>query len=322
MRSNAFLRAPSFALLLGGALARSAAASDVSDELTAGALSSSSARGSAPFLSDRIGGAVDVGDPLSVSADATFTRYFRSKGASAENILQLAAATDFSPSDHLSFGADIRGSPPSSTSITDATTGARQTSRSSLVGGGLSAEYDTAGDGNAESIADGYAGLTSFWTTQRARAGRGMPSMAAGSPAALLQWRLSLGFTEVLWRDTEVGLTGTYFAYSEDPTDTGYYGPSVLGRGGVSEGVPLEPLRWALRPSVRQRFGPVRLGATVQYGRYVENVGFSVMFAVKATFRVSDALRLWAQVGFQRDGDDSGESLSVPWGSVGARVML
>jgi hypothetical protein len=28
------------------------------------------------------------------------------------------------------------------------------------------------------------------------------------------------------------------------------------------------------------------------------------------------------QAGFQRDGDSTGESLSIPWGSFGARVML
>ncbi|HEX4336777.1 MAG TPA: hypothetical protein VH062_12745 [Polyangiaceae bacterium] len=322
MRSHAPGLVPALAWLLASAMPRTAFATDVSDELSAGALSSSSARGSSPFVSDKVGGAIDASDKLDVSADATFTRYFKSKGASAENILQLAAATDFSPNEHLSFGADVRGSPPSSASVAGATTGTRDTYRSSLIGGGLSAEYDTAGDGDAESIADGYVGLTSFHTTQRSRAAKRTPSVLVATPSSLLQWRASLGFTEILWRNTEAGLTGTYYLYSADPVDTGYYGPSVLGRGGVSEGVPLEPLRWALRPTVRQRIGPVRLTAYVQYGRYVDNAGYSVLTAVKATLKVSDPVRLWAQFGFQRDGDSTGESLSVPWGSVGVRVML
>ncbi len=322
MRSHAPGLVPALAWLLVSGFSRPSLASDVSDELSAGALSSSSARGSSPFLSDRLGGAVDATDALTVSADATFTRYFKSKGASAEGIWQLAAATDYSPNDHLSFGADVRGSPSSTASVAGATAGAKEAYRSSLIGGGLSAEYDTAGDGNAESIADGYFGLTAFRTTQRSRAAKGAPMVLVTTPSSLLQWRASLGFTEVLWQNTEACLTGTYYLYSADPVDTGYYGPSVLGRGGVSEGVPLEPLRWALRPGIRQRLGPVRLGAYVQYGRYVGDAGYSLMTAVKATLKASEAVRLWAQVGFQRDGDATGESLSVPWGSFGVRVML
>src|SRR5450432_1958944 len=121
MRSHAPGLVPALALLLACAASRTALATDASDELSAGALSSGTARGSSPFLSDRIGGAVDATDALAVSADATFTRYFKSKGASAENILQLAAATDFSPNEHLSFGADVRGSPPSTASVAGAT---------------------------------------------------------------------------------------------------------------------------------------------------------------------------------------------------------
>jgi hypothetical protein len=320
MRSNAIGHAVVTALLLGS-LARAALATDVSDELSAGALSSSSARGSSPFVSDRLGGALDATDSLALSVDATFTRYFKAKGASAESIFQLDAAADYSPDDHWSFGADVRGSPPSTVTAPDAT-GAEYRYRSSLVGGGLSAEYDTAGEGDFETIGDAYLGLTSFRTTQRAKATRASPTPPAATPSSLLQWRLSLGVTEVLWQDTEAGLTGTYYAYSDDPVDTGYNGPSVLGRGGVGDGVPLEPLRWALRPSVRQRIGPVKLSAYVQYGRYVEDAGFSVMTALKAQWKVTEAFRIWGQFGFQRDGDRAGESLSIPWGSVGARVML
>src|SRR5215475_6372244 len=119
MRSSARWLASGFALLLASAAPRVALATDVSDELTAGALGASGLRGAAPFVSDRLGGAFDVNDALSFSADATFTRYFHSKDAYGENILQLAAASDYSPDDHWSFGADIRGSPPSTAKVDD-----------------------------------------------------------------------------------------------------------------------------------------------------------------------------------------------------------
>jgi len=74
MRSSARWLASGFALLLASAAPRVALATDVSDELSAGAVGSSGLRGAAPFVSDRLGGAFDVNDALSFSADATFTR--------------------------------------------------------------------------------------------------------------------------------------------------------------------------------------------------------------------------------------------------------
>ena len=95
----------------------------------------------------------------------------------------------------------------------------------------------------------------------------------------------------------------------------------MFGRGGVSEGAPLEPLRWSLRPGLRQRFGMLRLGAYVQYGRFVDDAGFSFVTALKAQVKVSNPVRLWAQIGYQRDAG-AGESLTIPWGSLGVRVVL
>jgi hypothetical protein len=304
------------ALLFAFPPARTALATDVSNEFSAGAISSSTSRGSSPFISDRLGASVDASEALSFSGDLTYTRYFHSHGAAAENIFQLVAASDYMPDDHLSFGIDLRGSPTSTASSTDPTTGARYSYKSASLGGGISAEYDTAGDSNVETIADTYLGLTGYRTTQGPKG-----TKEARSASSLLQWRASLGVTEQLWRDTEVGLTGTYYLYSEDPANRGYDGPSIWGREGVSEGVPLEPLRWAIRPSVRQRFGPVKVGAYFHYGRYVDDGGYMIVAALKGALKVSDAFRLWVQVGLQRD-NAYGEVLSIPWGSVGARVML
>src|SRR5215471_1844950 len=149
------------ALLFASLHARPALASDVSNELSAGALSSSTSRGSAPFLSDRLGGSVDTSEALSFSGDLTYTRYFHSPGAPGENIFQLAAAGDYTPDDHLSFGADLRGSPTST---------------------------------------DAYLGLTGYRTTQKAHS-KQAPSMLIGTPSSLLQYRASVGVTEQLWQD-------------------------------------------------------------------------------------------------------------------------
>src|SRR5215831_5777515 len=109
-----------------------ARANDVSDELTVGDLSSSTFRTSSPFLSDRLGASVDPTEKLSLSADGTFTRYFKENRVPAENILQFSLAGDYEPDDHWSFGLEGRGSPPS-TSVSPTPAGPVRT-RTSLLG--------------------------------------------------------------------------------------------------------------------------------------------------------------------------------------------
>jgi len=293
---------------------RAARADDVLDELTLGALSSNRAPAAAPFASDRVGGSVDANDELTLSLDGTFTHYFKANHAPGENIFLIDAAGDYAPNDHFAFGLDARASPPSTT-VTHTPTDTVK-SRTSLLGAGVSAEYDTAGDGPVETIADTALDLTSFSTTQRSR------KVGKATPSSLQQYRVSGGVTEVLWADSEVELSGAWYGYSTDPVGTGYFGTSVFGRGSLSDGLPLEPIRWSVRPTLRQRFGPVRLSAFFQYGRYVGDTGLSLIAGLKAQLKVSDAVKVWASVDFQRDEDPSGETLSIPWGSLGVRVNL
>ena len=312
-------------VLLFGASAR---AHDVSDELTVGALASNQSRGSEPYLSDRLGVAGDASDTVTLSVDGTFTRYFKEKKLPAENIYQLAAAVDWEASEHVALGLDGRVSPPS-TAVTRATSGAGAStadvlvrSRTSLLAAEASAEYDTAGDGPTESILDGALSLASYSTTQTARRAAAPAIRTKATPSALAQWRASVGFTEVLHDDTEAELSGSYYLYSTDPTGTGYFGASVFGRESVSDGLPLEPLRFAVRPAVRQRFGVVKLSAFFQYGRYVDSEGWNALAGVKSQVKVGADWKLWLAVNVQRDALASSEILWIPWGSVGARLAF
>jgi hypothetical protein len=295
-------------------VATTARAADVSDELTVGALSSGTQPASSPYVSDRLGGALDASERVALSLDGTYTRYLKANHVPAENIFQIAAAADYTPSDHWAFGVDLRASPPS-TAVTSTPAGTVR-SRTSLVAAGLSAEYDTAGDGPSETIAESYVGLTSYSTTQRARLG------TKATPPSLTQFRLSPTLTEILWQDTEGELSVSYYAYSTDPQGTGYFGASVFGHGSISEGLPLEPLRWSARPTVRRRLGPMKLSAFFQYGRYVGDGGFSAITGLRAQAKVSDEWKLWASFSFQRDVESTGEVLSIPWGAIGARVSF
>jgi len=90
----------------------------------------------------------------------------------------------------------------------------------------------------------------------------------------------------------------------------------------VSEGVPLEPLRWSLRPNVRQRFGTVRVGAYFQYGRYVDSTGWNAIVGLKGQIKISSEWRIWASANLQRDAESTGERLLIPWASIGARVIF
>src|SRR5215831_7407683 len=99
-------RASLLSALFVAGLPRDVRADDVSDELTAGILRSTTQRTSSPYLSNRLGGSIDASDKLSLSLDARVTRYFKTSRQPGENIYEIVAAGDYAPNDHWSFGLD------------------------------------------------------------------------------------------------------------------------------------------------------------------------------------------------------------------------
>jgi hypothetical protein len=304
-----------------------AAEGNAADELTVGSLGATSAAPAAPYFSNRLSGSVDASETVSFRIDTILTHYSRTPDRSADNIFQLVLGGTWEPDDHLSIDVDGNISPPSTTTqLTPATAGTpegRYKERTSSGGAVISGAYDTAGESDLESAIDLTAGVTSYSTTQRQRTGVvGARVSGPSASAALVQWRGAVGVTETLFRNSDVGLVGTYYLYSADPTDTGYYGAQVFGRGAIMDGIPLEPLRYSVRPIFVQRFGDLQLRASFQYGEHVDGAGYGMFGGLKGQYRFSHAVKVWIAGYHGREIDGSGSGENIDWGSVGAMLYF
>lgn len=330
-RGSDALRAAAILLLVTGDLR--AAGGNVSDELTVGSLGATPGAPAAPYYSNRLNGSVDVNDALSLHLDTTFTRYSRTSDSSADDIFQLLLGGTWEPSEHVAIDVDGSVSPSSTMTTLEpatpampaspATLAGRERVRTSAVGALITAEYDTAGDGDLESAIDVTGGVASYSTTQATRSGPLRRRVLGPSETgALVQWRAAVGVTETLFRNTDAGVVGTYYVYNSDPTDSGYYGAAVFGRGAVVDGIPLEPLRYTLRPALLERFGDLHVRASFQYGGHVGGTGYSVLGGVKVQYRVSHPLKLWVAAYHEREIDGSGVGENIDWGSLGAMLYF
>jgi hypothetical protein len=195
--------------------------------------------------------------------------------------------------------------------------------KTSSFGFGLGAEYDTAGDSDAESVLGLAVGTTAYSTTQRARIGKGAARVLGPAQASsLLQWRVTASCTETLFEDSDLGISASYYLYSRDPTQSGLYGPAVLGRVAPGDGIPIEPLQYSLRPNLAHRFGPLRFSAYGQLGHYFGGEGWSWIGGLKLRYRFSDMVAAWLSGNLQQDDYASGDDLRILWASAGARLVF
>jgi hypothetical protein len=304
-------------------------AHDVSDELTIGRLKMSNDKLATPYESDRARASLEPSDFLAFDLGASATHYGATAQASATNIFQLMLGSSYTPSDHLALDVDAFVSPPSTSverglQVTESNKGAVR-DKTSTLGFDLGAEYDTAGDTNAESVLGLNLGATSYSTTQavrlrRTKLAQAQPKFGAPEPASLLQWRADANFTETLYTDTDVSLTGTYYIYNRDTAQSGYYGESVFGRL-IGDGIPIAPMQYAIRPSLTHRFGALSLRGFFQYADYRSGEGTSVLVGLKAQYKFSKALRAFLSANVQHDQLTDG-AFDIVSGSIGLRVVF
>lgn len=292
----------------------------ITEELTLGALGALQSVPRTPFLSNRLGGALDVSEQAYLRLDTTLTHYAQVPGTSATNVFQVLFGGTWEPNDHLSFDGDVYLSPRSSTVTRSASAPAqRSVARTSSVGAAIGGEYDTATDGDLDTAVDLTVGLTRYTTTQATRYGRGkLQATGPTEEGALAQGRVALGATETILRNTDVGFVGTYYFYDRDPMNSGYYGANVFGRGAVSDGIPLEPMRYSLRPTLLERLGSFTAVLSFQYAEDVHDSGHSLLFGAKLQYRFSRAAKAWLSANHQVETLPTSEVEKIDSGSVGA----
>ncbi len=80
----------------------------------------------------------------------------------------------------------------------------------------------------------------------------------------------------------------------------GYFSLVSLGRE-LGNGVPVLPLQLSVRPHVAQRFGPVTVKLSYQYGLYTESLGSLHALSARVSWKVTKEVRLSLSVTGQSD---------------------
>jgi hypothetical protein len=314
----------------------------VSDQFSVGATPGSPSLPRTGFVSDRLSGSNALTESLGVLFGFTVTRdlgappsagsHFSDRGGT---IFRFSAGTEWQVTPRWALIPMVSGSPSTTTRTSttipfqDPTTGVSMNVagdlrvRSSSVGGELSAEFDTLDAWVPELVVTSTAGVVNYWSTQKLltlqlASGPETQAMLAQQcqsqgcspevqslltkPAtSVLQGYGELDLTGIV-RHTELGISGTAFAYSRDPSQLGFFGVAAFARGpSIGDGVAIAPLRFSAQGHALQKFARFRIGATGEYGRYVDGEGSTVIVSVKPAYDVTARIRLWATGTWQRD---------------------
>lgn len=125
-----------------------------------------------------------------------------------------------------------------------------------------------------------------------------------GGEDTLNQFRFSLGAIQPLGRNTDLGLSGAYYAYDQDPATVGFFTARVtllhldttLGAG-----MPLAPPRYTVRPQVEQRLGVVSIGLWYQFTQYASDEGYANGVGARVQVNLGRFWRVWLAGSLQFD---------------------
>lgn len=318
-------------------------------ELSAGATAQSKQTPATRWVADKLGAFYEPTESWQLRVDVTGTH-------AATDILLANVGIEFDPDESWSLRLVGGYSPSSTTSApttvqvdtmrgtVDATAQLASTSGSMSAAAWLG--YDTANDGDFEtsvlvtatvnrfdllqqitSVTDkagdmiGVQQIKDFCATHMCSPQ--LVSALAAQPATLGQLAVEAGVTETLWRDTDAGVSGAYYAYDKDPTQVGYVSVGTIGKtASFGGGAPVAPLLFTVMPSVIHRWGDLMALASFTYGQYVDREGYDLTPALRLQYKLKfdggSRLKLWMKVAGSRD-IVQGSKVSSAQGALGAQ---
>ena len=285
----------------------------VADEVSAGTTLATTTSPASAWIANRISGTWDVDDSFTLSLDFNVTR---STTYSKTGALSLS----YTVNDHWSLS--VAGSwIPASTSSSSTTLAmeeledevtladAELSATSSAISLAASAGYDTAGDSNHETTASLTLGVEHMQSQQtfasiidadgeplttddvRAYCSTRMcdPEIEAAlnplwSQLSRFSINATVGRTE--YRNTDLGLDATYYIYDKDPTVAGYFRLPGIGPSNLGNGIAIAPLRYAVSPTVTNRWGRLQGTFALAYGDYLAEQGYELGASLKVQCKV------------------------------------
>jgi hypothetical protein len=294
------------------------------------------------FFTDRLSGSNDLSPSLGLLYGAAVTRDLGARASAGSpfpdrggTIVRMWSGAEWQLSRRWALIPVVSGSIPSTTQTSinvpyqDAN-GAPTTVagdlkiKASSIGGELSAEFDTLDAGPVEAVLTFTGGFTNFWITQgltklqlandtivttaalkqQCQASTCSPQiedLLAKPNSSVVQAYGEVDVTGIV-RRTDVGFSGTGYAYSQDPGQIGFFGVAGFARGPSSgDGYPAAPLLFQVWGHAQQKLGAWRLSGSASYGRYVDGEGSSASASLKVAYAAGSRIRLWATGTLQRD---------------------
>jgi len=241
---------------------------------------------SATFLSDQLEIEAGLTEALSLRVSGGVTHFFATSQLQALSVLSLAVGARWLASPRLELGLNLHGSPTLvwRDRSTDPADPGTFDSRSGVLGGDTSAEYS----GPRGAAFAWQVGIT-LGVTRYAMQERFLESGGSGEAdwefnARLWQACASVAGSVSIRERTELTLAGSYYAY--------YGAPNSEVTAVLVGGVPFEPVRYALRPTLAQRIGALQIALHGQYAGYATALGHSWNAGLEVHWTLTDVLAI------------------------------
>ncbi len=124
-----------------------------------------------------------------------------------------------------------------------------------------------------------------------------------GGEDSLNQLVVSLALLQPVGSSTDLGLSGSYYGYDQDPTVAVFFTARANAAAGDSlgAGFPLAPVRWSISPNLTQRFGDWTLAPWYQFLRYASSLGHAHVAGVRVSWRIDPSWTVWVSGSAQWD---------------------
>lgn len=150
--------------------------------------------------------------------------------------------------------------------------------------------------------------------------------------ASVVTMPIFFSVTESIKSNTDVTLGGTYYVYSQNPNDVGYFTLAAQGKqsqnasASFGSGISVSPYLFGSTATVAHKFGPLKVTVGGSYNRYLPEddgtYGHSTSGAIKAAWKITDAWRVNGAFGKSWDTDSDGAVTSSYSVSLGLRFTF
>lgn len=237
---------------------------------------------------------------------------------------------------------------------------------SSSAGLSLSAAYDTMGDSNWETAVDVSISPNRLATTQSMeemvtqqgttisrdklladckavqpkqvklkKTCERMNPLLGQQQASVVTVPISLSIDETIYQNTEVSVSGTYYWYSDNPNDVGYFTLASQGRNlpgtttkapsntaSFGTGIAIAPYSWSSAVGLAHKLGPVKLSATFGRAVYLDDAGTNNSISTKVAWKITKQWRISAGFATQNDVGSDGEATRSYSGSAALKYTF